>query len=366
MGSRIKTAGMIGRGRAALSRLSGILLLHVLITSAAAHGAPLPSENSSCLNCHGVRTLALRLKSGEERSLYVDAERFAQSIHGKKLLCTNCHRDIKTYPHPKRTFENLRVFTLAYYENCKGCHFDNYTRSLDSVHYTVFSKGDARAPLCVDCHGAHDVAGPRDPKSRISKTCARCHEEVYTRYAGSVHGKALLHEGNVDVPVCTDCHRSHNIEDPRTASFHLRSPSLCAACHTDEALMKKYGISTHVLRSYLKDFHGKTASFSEKTRSKRSDFTVVCTDCHGVHDIVPVVDPPLTAIKTNLVRTCRKCHDSGVESVPAAWLSHYDPTPEKAPLIYAVEAFYGIFIPILVTGFVAQILLHVWRIIVNR
>ena len=343
--------------------VGSLFLLLPAILPAAESVSP---EVQFCLSCHSNKTLELVLKSGEKRSLYVDVDSFARSVHGDKLRCTDCHGDISTFPHPTRSFKNLREFTLAYYESCKGCHFDNYTKSLDSVHYAILSKGDLRAPLCVDCHGAHDVARPGVPKSRISKTCSRCHQEVYRQYAGSVHGKVLLQDGNVDAPVCADCHRSHDIVDPRTASFRLRTPELCARCHTDEKLMKKYGLSTKVLQTYLRDFHGMTSSFHKREQIAGSAITAVCTDCHGVHDILAVKDPKSAVMKVNLVKVCRKCHPNATENFPAAWLSHYEPSPDKAPLVYYVKLFYQIFIPFVILGLLLQILLHVWRVVVNR
>jgi predicted CXXCH cytochrome family protein len=310
--------------------------------------------------------MELTLKSGEKQSLFVDAESFAGSIHGDKLRCTDCHKDIKAYPHPKRDFKDLRDFTLAYYESCKGCHFDSYTKTLDSVHYSVLSKGDLKAPLCVDCHGAHDVMSPGVPRSRISRTCSRCHGEIYQKYSESVHGAPLLKENNVDVPVCTDCHRSHAIEDPRTASFHLKTPQLCAGCHANEEIMKQYGLSTDVLRTYLKDFHGMIGSFYKMEGGKPAAVTAVCTDCHGVHDIQPVNSPRSSAMKANLLKVCRKCHPDATGNFPAAWLPHYEPSLKRAPLVYLVKLFYLIFIPFVIAGLILQILLHIWRVVINR
>lgn len=346
--------------------IASLMLLSwaMLPTRAAAEAAAAEGEN--CLDCHGEASLELTLESGEQRSLFVDAQQFKNSIHGDKLRCTDCHTDIEGYPHPERTFKNLRDFTLAYYESCKRCHFDNYTKSLDSVHYVYLAKEDRHTPLCVDCHGAHDVVRPAVPKTRISTTCARCHGEIYRRYAESVHGKALIEGHNGDVPVCTDCHRSHDIQDPRTASFHLKTPEMCANCHTDEKLMKKYGLSTKVLQTYLQDFHGMTASFYSLEQGSPPAPMAVCTDCHGVHDILPVNDPRSSVMKANLLAVCQKCHVGATANFPSAWLSHYEPSPTKAPLVYYVKLFYQIFIPIVVLGLVLQILLHIWRVVVNR
>ena len=71
-------------------------------------------------------------------------------------------------------------------------------------------------------------------------------------------------------------------------------------------------------------------------------------------------------MKVNLVQVCRKCHPNATENFPAAWLSHYEPSPDKAPLVYYVKLFYQIFIPFVILGLLLQILLHIWRVVVNR
>lgn len=196
-------------------------------------------QENTCLSCHSQPGLNMSLPSGETISLYVDPQVFAASVHGQKLLCTDCHTSISSYPHPQREIPNRREYNIAQYELCRRCHFDNYTKTLDSVHYEILSSGDFAAPLCTDCHGAHNVSPPSQPRAKISLTCSRCHQELYAMYAGSVHGKALIEEDNYDVPVCTDCHMTHTIEDPRTASFRLGSVELCSRCHSDEKLMQK-------------------------------------------------------------------------------------------------------------------------------
>jgi len=71
-------------------------------------------------------------------------------------------------------------------------------------------------------------------------------------------------------------------------------------------------------------------------------------------------------MKANLVQTCRKCHPDATESFPNAWMGHYEPTWSKAPLVCAINLFYGLFIPFLVIGLLVQIVLHVWRVAINR
>ena len=94
--------------------------------------------------------------------------------------------------------------------------------------------------------------------------------------------------------------------------------------------------------------------------------TAVCTDCHGVHDIKAVTDANSSVIKANLVTTCAKCHPDASTNFPGAWLSHYQPSPTQAPLVFLVQWFYKIMIPFILVGLGAHILMDLWRAITNR
>lgn len=344
-----------------------LILAVALWTTPAYPEQQLTNEVETCLSCHGMEGLSLTLASKEEMSLYIDKKEFARSVHGDKLTCTDCHGDVSAYPHPKRPFKTRREYTIALYESCKRCHFANYTKTLESVHYDLLSKGDSRAPVCVDCHGYHNVTRPDQPRTRVSKSCSKCHQPIYSTYLNSVHGKALVIEDNQDVPVCTDCHTAHTIADPRTTAFLVRTPELCGKCHADDRLMDKYGISTKVLKTYLSDFHGMTVSFYKKQQTQDiSSFKAVCTDCHGVHDIARADDPNSSVMKANILATCKRCHPDATANFSSAWLSHYDPSPKKSALVYYVKLFYKIMIPLMVGGLFVQIFLHIWRVVVNR
>jgi predicted CXXCH cytochrome family protein len=281
------------------------------------------------------------------------------------LRCTDCHIDKGDYPHESKPFKTRRDVTVAYYEQCKKCHFSNYTKTLDGVHFQLAQKGNRQAALCVDCHGSHAIGRPGEPRTRVSDTCSNCHKKVFEVYTGSVHGKAVT-QGNGDVPVCTDCHRAHDVADPRAGALSLRTAEICGRCHTDPKLMKRYGLSTNVVDSYLSDFHGMAASLQKGKKGKGDRLAAGCTDCHGVHDIQRPNDPKSTVMTANLQKTCAKCHAGASASFPAAWLSHYTPSIDKAPLVWLVQLFYRLMIPFMVGGLVLQIALHLWRVVVNR
>ena len=323
-------------------------------------------EVDTCLSCHGEKGLDKKLPSGEVKSLYVDRATFEKSIHGAKLGCTGCHPGYQEMPHPERPAKDLAAFTASFRETCKSCHFANYTKALDSVHFAALSKGNTIAPFCADCHGAHDIQKPNAPRTKISETCSSCHSSEAEAYAQSVHGKTLAATNSPDVPVCTDCHKSHAIADPKGQTWRMKSPETCGSCHADEAKMKKYGLSANVYTSYLTDFHGRSASLVAGQKKQAEKIVAVCVDCHGVHDIARVKDAGSHVLQKNLQATCAKCHPGAPPNFPAAWLSHYEPSPKKAPLVWATALFYKILIPLMIGGLVLQVLLHLWRVVVNR
>jgi predicted CXXCH cytochrome family protein len=180
-----------------------------------------------------------------------------------------------------------------------------------------------------------------------------------------VHGKAVT-QGNSDVPVCTDCHRAHDVADPRAGALSLRTAEICGRCHTDPKMMKRYGLSTNVVETYLADFHGMAATLQKGKKGKGDRLAAGCTDCHGVHDIQRPDDPKSSVMQANLVKTCGKCHVGATADFPKAWMSHYEPSLKKSPLVWSVQLFYYVLIPFILISLVLQIALHLWRVVVNR
>lgn len=344
-----------------------------------AHGLALPgagnerqaaaSAGSSfyppCLNCHEDPDLKMDFPNGESVSLYFDPAVFQKSVHATQVGCVDCHPRAINYPHGPLKVSSLREFKVAEYQVCKRCHFDNYTRTLDSTHYEALAKGNEKAPVCTDCHGSHDIAASKGAKVDIGHTCANCHADIYAAYSKSVHGSAML-QANADVPVCTDCHGVHNIAQADTSSFRQASVDLCIKCHGDKSLMAKYGISADVTKTYLDDFHGKTVGFYQEQSSRVWPDVAVCTDCHGVHDIAKVDSPDSPVVKANIQKTCQRCHTGAAASFPAAWLSHYQPSMDKHPLVYLIQQYYKVLIPLMVVGLMLNVGLDLWRLARNR
>ncbi len=339
--------------------------------------ANLSIGNETCLQCHGQPNLSMSLDNGDLLSLFVSQDVFSHSTHGEKgYACVQCHTTVGNYPHPSFSAADKRDVTLKLNNVCERCHSSKFELTKDSVHAAAQNAGNRNAAVCVDCHTGHAVRQLTDektgqplPETRvwIPQTCAQCHYAIYQKYTTSVHGSALLGQGNPDVPTCIDCHGVHNIENPTTAAFRLRSPEICARCHTDPNIMDKYGISTQVLNTYVADFHGTTVTLFEKESPDAQTNKPVCYDCHGVHDIKRVDDPVEgLRIRQNLLARCQVCHPDASANFPTAWLSHYIPSPDNNSLVYFVNLFYKILIPGVLGGMAVLVVLDFSSLVRQR
>ena len=174
------------------------------------------TSSAQCVTCHSLLDSELVLDSGEEVPLHVTGEEILDSVHGlalqselgyEPLSCVDCHglEGYADFPHAADLPGDLRGYTLARSDVCQRCHMDVFEDEMDGIHAAALAEGNLNAATCTDCHGAHNIQDPDEPRQRVSQTCGQCHSTIYGAYAESVHGAALL-EGDPNVPVCTDCH----------------------------------------------------------------------------------------------------------------------------------------------------------------
>ncbi len=335
-----------------------------------AEKAQLPN-NAACLSCHMVEGQIKEFPNGDVISVVVAPEIYGISAHAT-LSCQVCHTNISGYPHPENLAQSAREYTLQFQNTCNQCHPSQATELRDSVHARAMAEGNLNAPICADCHNPHQQPKiEKDEQGRLSaaehaqsaRVCGQCHSTIYDEYTKSVHGSGVLEDKNPDVPSCIDCHGVHNVTGPSGgAAFRLSSPKICADCHTNEAIMSKYGLSTQVLQTYVADFHGTTVTLFEKLDPDQQINMPVCYDCHGVHDIRRSDDPEKgLQVRQNLLVACQRCHPDATENFPDAWLSHYIPDRNRYPLVYWVSEFYKYFIPTVLGGMGLFVVSDIYR-----
>ncbi len=324
-------------------------------------------EKEACLVCHQVEGMVLPLENGDELYLTIDPEGFATSVHGQMDFdCVTCHTNITGYPHPELSAVDRRAVSVLLTQACTTCHQEPAAQYAQGQHAQKFAMGDLNTALCTDCHPAHTITDIRGSKVEIAKVCETCHSDIYDIYKNSVHGAALLDEGNTDVPTCSTCHENHDNTGPDDPGYVLFSPQICANCHADEEFMGKYDIRTDVFDTYVADFHGTTVTIFERVSPDQETNKPVCIDCHGVHDIRSPEDAASTVMKENLITTCQRCHPDANPDFDDSWLAHYSPDLERAPIVYLVNVFYMVVIPVTVGGMLFFIATDIFRTLANK
>lgn len=336
-------------------RFPAALLITTWIGATLVSGAPV----QKCEICHAKPNFQ---KMGEGRqiiSLFVPPDSLTRSVH-RQRACTDCHRDVTEIPH-KTDLKRVDCTACHYIGNLVGApELEIYEQYRESVHGRAAQAGNKRAPICQDCHGAHNVTVPRSEESPLShahvaQTCGRCHLEIYAKFSHSVHGSLLAQE-NPNVPTCTGCHGEHTIEsptEPTSSVFASNIPNTCGKCHAAESIVAKYGVSTDQVITYTESFHGIATTFGSKVAAN-------CASCHGAHEILPPSDPESWVYPANIPKTCGKCHPQA----NANWAKgkiHVDASKKSAGIIYYVASFFKWLTILTLVGLVINILLDLFR-----
>ena len=133
-------------------------------------GDPLPTEKTNCVRCH--------LTAGRE--LTVPIRDFARSVHDRAhLSCHDCHggnteKDSEAH-EPQHDFIGTKL--SAHMAGCSGCHSREALTFRKGKHYWDLNKSiNRKYPVCVDCHGNHDIGKPPAEFS-LTNVCTDCHKQ---------------------------------------------------------------------------------------------------------------------------------------------------------------------------------------------
>ncbi len=215
------------RPAGALGLLAALVTLAVIALTAPA--SALSPDDAHCLSCHQSAGMEKQLGNGESLSLHIQGDRFAGSVHGM-FGCAACHSDIDPAKHPgdAKPIASKRSFSIGRAQVCATCHTDQATQWSHSVHAALVRDGNPMAPVCTSCHSPHAVMkGAAQAMETVP--CKTCHSDIFGAYATSVHG-TLRAAGITQAPLCFNCHGAHDIKVP-TAGAGLKDT--CFGCHTD-------------------------------------------------------------------------------------------------------------------------------------
>lgn len=237
------------------------------------------NQTTNCLNCHKNKNIS----------------KFTGSIHAKKDIgCDACHQGgHETKKISKNEVENV----------CGKCHSKSSMAKHNNIHQTVMKGGNKNAPVCTDCHGAHEIR--RSKVSIQNEACLKCHlnESLFPgdekgsakfvrEYKTSIHSSIL--KGEKEAASCSDCHGDHitdNPDDPKASTKKARMIETCGKCHSE------------VVNKFKKSKHGQELL-------KNNEKAPTCSDCHGEHDIKSTLNSDEFS-KISIADKCLSCHKDG-------------------------------------------------------
>lgn len=158
-------------------------------------------------------------------------------------------------------------------------------------------------------------AGPAAAQAVPQTGCQMCHQDQ-TQPALSAPARAFA---GTDVHrdrgfTCVDCHGGNPNE---TDKAKAKAPgtgfkgkpagpmviAVCARCHSDAALMRKYAPKQRVDQAieYATSVHGQQLANGDTK-------VATCASCHGAHGVRLVSDAQSPVYALNVATTCTKCH----------------------------------------------------------
>ncbi len=175
-------------------------------TATARTTSPCPASRAAatrrCASCATPRSLRSTSRASTARRC---SARATPTCRGASTA-TRC-----TAPKGRRTAATFHLFSP---EICAKCHadkelmgryglsadvFDTYVSDFHGTTVELFQKTapdqQTNKPVCIDCHGVHDMKSVDDPestviKANLLKTCQKCHPDA-TRQLSHLVGPAL-------------------------------------------------------------------------------------------------------------------------------------------------------------------------------
>jgi cytochrome b subunit of formate dehydrogenase len=201
---------------------------------------------STCAKCHSNPGMTREYVIKQPNA----AKEYVESIHGQGLIkmglivapsCDDCHgvHDIKRDVDRDSPINHANVA-----KTCGKCHLGIAQTYDKSIHGQLLAAGDASAPVCNNCHTAHEIVNPAATnfKEVMDERCGKCHPNHFRYYRGTYHGQAMaLNLPNVapKVAACYDCHGYHDILPPSDPLSRLSKTSMlatCRQCHPNAAI----------------------------------------------------------------------------------------------------------------------------------
>jgi predicted CXXCH cytochrome family protein len=174
------------------------------------------------------------------------------------------------------------------------------------------------------------------PLRAEKNSCLECHEQLEDQLRAPALGMAQDVHRKYGLS-CANCHggnpKAEDMDLAKDRTFRgvpdrKRIPDLCGSCHADADYIRKFNPNLRVdqLALYRTSRHGRLLAEGDVK-------VAVCTDCHGVHGILPATMPKSAIFPWNVPKTCGRCH-----SDPKTMEAYRIPTNQVEEYMASVHA----------------------------
>jgi len=350
---------------------------------AAGAESKLSKEDEACLKCHdkevGKEHLQKKTEDGKTLSLDVSTKAFIESMHNG-TACEDCHDSLdgKTHGKVKTPLASRRELSKSMQGSCVTCHKKKVKQYDDSIHAAQIKQGNDKAPLCSDCHSPHTQPSMKAPMPIEQTPCASCHKDIFKAWAADVHGQERVAKGKT-APICADCHAAHEVKAASlgdalrdgclkchkeatqqhkdwlpNAALHFEAVA-CAACHapnaerrvnlrlfdagTNKQLAEKVGVPRFLKRTSAADVANmgldERALWSLLNEFSRDSGSSGQTILRGRLEVKSGVQAHQLAEKGKALKDCATCHQQGAEPFQSVIVTIAG--PDGRPLAHGVQ-----------------------------
>lgn len=202
-----------------------------------------------CGSCHAnPKIVGTYFNQPKDTAARTAVNAYYKTVHGTAMTkaglvvsatCNDCHGAHLILP-PDSAQSTINRANIA--ETCGKCHAGVLETFDQSSHGQAARTGAKTptghsAPVCVDCHPAHQLVSASDPVwfRGVVKECGSCHEHEYETYFETYHGQ-VTELGFGLTAKCSDCHTAHAMlpmTDPKSSTNPANLVATCSTCHPD-------------------------------------------------------------------------------------------------------------------------------------
>jgi predicted CXXCH cytochrome family protein len=175
-----------------------------------------PPPDLACRDCHEGSAREFVFPSGETVAVGIDLTTLDASPHraagADPVACTDCHAGHGAryrYPHETNPAQTQREFAVEVSGNCQECHYPH--KPFHPIAESEAGELQGGLPVCADCHGSHDIARVDAMPDDMPARCLACHSEQDDEWvAHFVAPRPGLGEGAQGYAGSTRCNGCHD------------------------------------------------------------------------------------------------------------------------------------------------------------